>query len=115
MRLGFREKPKLHKNKEFSKISFWTILILDNSLINVKTFLYFLINREEEIQLIYKKIMDYCNQNSLSVSAFEKKCGLTNGTVGKWKDGGNPSLETLQKIVSATGIPIEEWMKESEG
>ena len=115
MRLGFREKPKLHKNKEFSKISFWTILILDNSLINVKTFLYFLINREEEIQLIYNKIMDYCNQNRLSVSAFEKKCGLTNGTVGKWKDGGNPSLETLQKIVSSTGIPIEEWMKESEG
>ena len=65
--------------------------------------------------MIYNKIMDYCNQNSLSVSAFEKKCGLANGTVGKWKDGGNPSLETLQKIVSATGISIEEWMKESEG
>ena len=65
--------------------------------------------------MIYNKIINYCNQNSLSVSAFEKKCGLTNGTVGKWKDGGNPSLETLQKIVSATGISIEKWMKESEG
>ena len=65
--------------------------------------------------MIYNKIMDYCNKNSLSVSAFEKKCGIANGTVGKWKDGGNPSLETLQKIVSATGISIEEWMKESEG
>ena len=64
--------------------------------------------------MIYNKIMDYCNQNRLSVSAFEKKCGLANGTVCKWKDGGNPSLETLQKIVSATGIPIEEWTKESE-
>ena len=64
--------------------------------------------------MIYKKIMDYCNQNRLSVLAFEKKCGLANGTVGKWKDGGNPSLETLQKIVSATCIPIEEWTKESE-
>ena len=58
--------------------------------------------------------MDYCNQNSLSVLAFEKKCGLANGTVGKWKDGGNPSLETLHKIVLTTGIPIDEWMKESE-
>ena len=57
--------------------------------------------------------MNYCNQNRLSVSAFEKKCGIANGTVGKWKDGGNPSLETLQKIVSATGVPIAEWMKES--
>ena len=65
--------------------------------------------------MIYNRIINYCNQNSLSVSAFEKKCGLANGTVGKWRDGGNPSLETLQKIVSATGISIEEWMKESEG
>lgn len=65
--------------------------------------------------MIYNKIMKYCNENGLSVSAFEKKCGIANGTVGKWKDGGNPSLETLQKIVSATGIPIEEWTRESEG
>ena len=50
----------------------------------------------------------------MSVSAFEKKCGIANGTVGKWKDGGNPSLDTLQKIVLTTGIPIDEWMKESE-
>lgn len=64
--------------------------------------------------MIYNKIMNYCNENNLSVSAFEKKCGLANGTVGKWKDGGNPSLETLQKIVLATGIPIEEWMKKLE-
>lgn len=64
--------------------------------------------------MIYNKIVKYCNENSLSVSAFEKKCGLANGTVGKWKDGGNPSLETLHKIVLTTCIPIDEWMKESE-
>ena len=64
--------------------------------------------------MIYNKIIKYCNENSLSVSAFEKKCGLANGTVGKWKDGGNTSLETLHKIVLATCIPIDEWMKESE-
>ena len=58
--------------------------------------------------------MNYCNKNGFYVSAFEKKCGLANGTVGKWRDGGNPSLETLQKIVLATGITIEEWIKESE-
>ena len=65
--------------------------------------------------VIYKKIIHYCNKNNLSISAFEKKCGIANGIVGKWKDGGNPSLETLQKIVSATGISIEEWIKEREG
>ena len=64
--------------------------------------------------MIYNRIINYCNQNNLSVSAFEKKCGIANGTVGKWKDGGNPSLETLQKIVSATGVPISEWIKEND-
>ena len=64
--------------------------------------------------MIYNRIINYCNQNNLSVSAFEKKCGIANGTVGKWKDGGNPSLETLHKIVSATGVPISEWIKEND-
>ena len=64
--------------------------------------------------MIYNRIINYCNQNNLSVSAFEKKCGIANGTVGKWKDGGNPSLETLHKIFSATGVPISEWIKEND-
>lgn len=64
--------------------------------------------------MIYQKIIGYCKKNNISIAAFEKKCGIGNGTIGKWKDGGNPSLETLQKIVSITGIPIEEWTKESE-
>ena len=61
--------------------------------------------------MFYKKVMDYCNENNLSVMAFEKKCGLTNGTVSKWKNGGNPSVETVNKIVTATEIPIEKWLE----
>jgi predicted transcriptional regulator len=61
--------------------------------------------------LFYKKVMDYCTENNLSVMAFEKKCGLKNGTVSKWKDGGNPRIETLNKIVTATAIPIEKWLE----
>ena len=64
--------------------------------------------------MIYKKIIEYCQRQNLTIAAFEKMCGLSNGTVGKWKDKGNPSLETLQKIVSATGISAEEWMNESD-
>lgn len=52
MYLGFREKPKQANIKEFSEISFWTILILDNSLINVKTFLYFPKRKEEKFWCI---------------------------------------------------------------
>jgi transcriptional regulator with XRE-family HTH domain len=61
---------------------------------------------------MYSKISQYCNKNNLSIKAFEEKCGLSNGTVNGWKNGGNPSVETLKKIANATKIPIEKWLYE---
>lgn len=35
----------------------------------------------------------------MSICSFEKKCGIGNGTVGRWEDGKiNLSLQTLAKI-----------------
>ena len=59
---------------------------------------------------MYNKISQYCNKNNLSIKAFEEKCGLSNGTDNGWKNGGNPSVETLKKIANATKIPIEKWL-----
>lgn len=60
--------------------------------------------------LIYQKIMEYCDKNNLSIAGFERKCGLSNGTVSGWKNGSNPSLDSLYKIESATKIPIKKWL-----
>lgn len=63
--------------------------------------------------MVYPKVIEYCKKNNLTVSAFEKKCGLTNGTVNGWRaKGNNPSLATLQKIEKATKISIAKWLKE---
>lgn len=56
-------------------------------------------------------IFRYCNSNGISICEFEKKCGLSNGIVKKWLPKGNPSISTLMKIASATGIPIEKWIE----
>lgn len=61
--------------------------------------------------MLYDKIVDYCSKNKLTVSDFEKKCGLSNGAVGKWRNGGYPSIPTLQKIEIATKIPIKKWLE----
>ena len=61
--------------------------------------------------MFYKKVADYCKENNLSIMAFEQKCGLTNGTVSKWKENGSPRLETLEKIVKATGVPVSKWLE----
>ena len=65
--------------------------------------------------MVYDKIVAYCKENGLSIAAFEKKCGLANGVVGKWEDDRlKPSLSSLEKISEATGISISKWLKEEE-
>ena len=61
--------------------------------------------------MFYEKIRQYCEQKGLTTMAFETLCGLSNGSVSKWKDGGFPSIPTLKKIEEATKIPVEEWLK----
>lgn len=62
--------------------------------------------------MLYEKIVDYCEKEGLSISAFEKKCDIGNGTVGRWKDDGSkPSLTTLEKIAKATEVSVTEWLK----
>ena len=65
--------------------------------------------------MIYEKIVAYCKKNNLSIMAFEQKCGLANGVVGKWRDDKlSPSLGSLSSIAEATGIPISDWLREGE-
>lgn len=61
--------------------------------------------------MIYERILEYCKENHISVTDFEKVCGIANGLVGKWKSGKTqPSLRILSKIQNATGISIGYWI-----
>lgn len=97
---------------EYSLICFWIIHILDYSLLNVnRLFSNCKIILKGEDILIYERVVEYCKKNGLTIYKFETMCNLGNGTVGRWKDGSSyPSLQTLNKIVEATGIPIEHWI-----
>ncbi len=62
--------------------------------------------------MLYEKILGYCEKEGLSISAFEKKCNIGNGTVGRWKDDvSKPSITTLEKIADATKVSVTEWLK----
>lgn len=62
--------------------------------------------------MVYNNVINYCSKNNMSISAFEKKCNLPNGLVGKWKEKGyEPSISTLQKIEKVTNIPISKWLE----
>ena len=63
--------------------------------------------------LISDKIIKYCKDRKMNLTDFEKMCGLGNGSVGKWRDNKwNPSATNLKKIEDATGIPMQEWIKD---
>lgn len=58
-------------------------------------------------------IMIYCEENGITVKEFERKCKLSNSLVSKWRSGvAKPSLATLYKIVSATGVDLNAWLVE---
>lgn len=62
--------------------------------------------------MVYQNICDYCSRNSISIAAFERMCGLGNGSVGKWEDDKfKPTLQTLEKIAKATAIPVQKWIE----
>ena len=61
--------------------------------------------------MIYQKVIKYCEENNISVSALEKKCGIGNGVIRKWRYGSKPSLDTLEKIEKVTGISVSELIK----
>lgn len=62
--------------------------------------------------MFYEKVVEYCEKEGLSLSAFEKKCGIGNGTVARWKDNASkPSLATIEKIAKNTKVPISKWLK----
>lgn len=63
--------------------------------------------------VLVDNIESYCKKNKLAIKAFERKCGIYNAAVKRWKMyNQTPTLRTLEKIVTATGIPIEKWTQE---
>ena len=62
--------------------------------------------------MIYSKVIQYCSDNNLSLSAFEQLCKIGNGTIGRWnpelEKPSKPDLNTLEKISNATGISLAE-------
>lgn len=69
-------------------------------------------NQKGGKSVIYQNVINYCSKNNISICDFEKKCGIGNGTVGRWKDNSSkPTVATLEKIADATKIPIDKWLK----
>ena len=59
---------------------------------------------------IYEKIKKLADEREISIYALEKKAGLQNGNIGKWRES-SPTIGNLQKVADALEVPIAELVE----
>ena len=60
---------------------------------------------------MYEKVKALAEEKKLSIAELERLSGLSNGTIGKWRDGKNGvRFESVKAVAEALGVKIEELM-----
>lgn len=60
---------------------------------------------------MYDKVKAIADEKKISIAALERKAGLSNGTIGKWRDGKNGvRFESVKAVADALEIDIKELM-----
>lgn len=50
--------------------------------------------------MIYERVKKLASERQLDIKGVERKAGLTNGTIGKWRNS-TPSAESIIKVANA--------------
>lgn len=62
--------------------------------------------------MLYEKVEAYCREKKIAMYAFEKKCGLGNGTISGWINS-SPRIDTLSKVAREMGITLIDLLKDT--
>ena len=55
--------------------------------------------------MIYERIKKLADEKGISIYALEKKAGLKNGAIGKWRKS-SPTLESLEAVANALEVSV---------
>jgi transcriptional regulator with XRE-family HTH domain len=62
---------------------------------------------------IYNNVVQLANDKGMNIAQLEKKAGIANGTIGKWKNENNkPLVDTVVKVARALGVTVNRLIKE---
>lgn len=65
--------------------------------------------------MVYENIKRLCDKNAVSIYALEKGCGISNGTIWKWKHGETrPTVASIRKIADYFGVKIGELLEDGQ-
>lgn len=60
--------------------------------------------------MIYENIKNLADVQKLSIAEIERRAGLANGTVGKWRHA-SPNAKSLQAVAKVLGVSILRLLK----
>ena len=59
--------------------------------------------------MLYIKIARLCDQRNISICRLERECGISNGTIGKWRTS-SPTADKLKKVADYLGCTVDELL-----
>ena len=60
---------------------------------------------------MYEKVEKFCTEAKISISAFERICGLSNGYIGKLKKS-KPGIKAAARIAQVMGVTVDDLLSE---
>ncbi len=61
--------------------------------------------------MVYDKVKKLADKQEISIYALERKAGLQNGAISKWKES-SPTLKSLQAVAAALDVTLDELISE---
>lgn len=62
---------------------------------------------------IYERIERLTAERGISIFELEKRAGVANGSVGKWR-GRSPRVDNLMRVAGALDVPIETLLRDDD-
>lgn len=60
--------------------------------------------------MVYEKVKQVADEKKIRISALEKKAGLGNGVIGKWRKS-NPRIESLKAVAKVLEVKVSDLIE----
>ena len=60
--------------------------------------------------MVYENVRKLCEERGISIRTLELACGISNGTIGKWRES-IPRTDVLMRVADYFGVTVESLMK----
>lgn len=61
--------------------------------------------------MIYENVRRSANKKDMSICKLEKKAGLPNGTIGKWRTA-SPNVSSIKAVADVLGVTVDDLIRE---